>query len=268
MRPPSSWRFSDQVAIVTGGSSGIGRATCLALARVGASVVVVGKTSARVAQTVTDLERLGSECKVSGLVLDVRVEKDMNEMVHRTLERFGRVDIMVASAGIGRGTSSGRLLPYSVATMPTQEWHEVLDTNLKGVFLSNRAVLRTMIKQRKGSIINVSSARGGRFGSPYASAYCASKFGVVGLSESLAEEVRPFGIKVHVLLPDATHTPILGEGAAAQRFGRSMPPERIADLILHILLQPEDTVMVKPLIMPSDNLSWPIGFKAAGHFDV
>lgn len=243
-------RFKGQVAIITGGSSGIGRATCLSLAKEGADIVVVGRNAARVTEAIKEIERETNGAAALGLVLDVRKEQDMEEMARRTLDRFGRVDILIASAGIARGSSSKRVLPYPVAQMPTQEWDEVLDTNLKGVFLSNRAVLPSMIRQRKGSIINISSAHGGQHGYPYASAYCASKFGVVGFSESLAEEVKQFGIKVQVVLPGATETPILGKGDTAVGFGRSLPPVRIGEFIIYLLTLPSDTVLINPVIAP------------------
>jgi len=244
-----------QVAVVTGGSSGIGRATCLALARSGASVVVVGRTDSRVQEVVGQVRQLGAESCALGLALDVRQERDMEEMACQTLARFHRIDILIACAGIGKGDTE-RLLPYAVAAMPIGEWEEVVGTNLKGVFLSNRAVLPSMIRQRGGTIINISSARGGRFGSPYASAYCASKFGVIGLSESLAEEVREFGIKVHVVLPDVTDTPIWGKGPGPERFGKSLSPSCVADLIIYLLCQPDDVVVPNPLITSAENSFW------------
>jgi NAD(P)-dependent dehydrogenase (short-subunit alcohol dehydrogenase family) len=253
MAPPKTGRLIGQVAIVTGGSSGIGRATCMALVREGAFVVIVGKTRSRVTDTAAELEQVGGEDAALGLVFDVRCEKDMEEMTRQTVIRFGRVDILIACAGIGRGKSYGRLLPYPVAQMPAQEWDEVVDTNLKGVFLSNRAVLPAMISQRRGSIINISSARGGRYGTPYAAAYCASKFGVVGFSESLAEEVRPFGVKVQVLLPDAIDTPMLDEQGKGNIFGKTMQPAHVADFIVHLLSMPEDTVLLHSVITSFGN---------------
>jgi 3-oxoacyl-[acyl-carrier protein] reductase len=258
----SSSPIRGQVAIVTGGSSGIGRATCAALAREGAVVVVVGKTPTRVSDVVAEIERVGGEGAALGLTLDVRREEDMDEMARQTLAHFGSVDILIACAGIGRGQSSKRLLPYPVARMPTQEWDEVVDTNLKGVFLSNRAVLPFMIGQCWGSIINVSSARGGQYGYPYASAYCAAKFGVMGFSESLAEEVKQFGIKVHAVLPDVTATPMLGEAGATTSWGKPLPPARVADFIVYLLSLPEDTMCLKPVIAPLGSVyrqAWSMG---------
>jgi NAD(P)-dependent dehydrogenase (short-subunit alcohol dehydrogenase family) len=265
MVPLTPCHIQGQVAIVTGGSSGIGRASCLALARKGASVVVVGKTPSRVFDAVAEVERAAHENCVLGLVLDVRHEEEMEEMSRRTLARFGRIDVLVASAGVGRASSSrDRLMPPPVAQMSSGEWDEVIDTNLKGVFSSNRAVLPTMIRQRRGWIINVSSSPGGLYGSPYAAAYCASKFGVLGFSESLSEEVSQFGVKVQVLLPDATDTPMLEDGGDGTVFGKTIPPGRVGDFVVHLLSMPEGTVLVNPLIAPLGNQSRPARYAGGG----
>src|SRR5438874_11688427 len=100
--PPRTRRLAGQVAVVTGGSSGIGRATCLALAQEGANIVVVGKTAPRVFDAVAEVKSVGDENCVLGLVLDVRREEEMEQMSRETLAHFGRVDVLIASAGIGR----------------------------------------------------------------------------------------------------------------------------------------------------------------------
>jgi NAD(P)-dependent dehydrogenase (short-subunit alcohol dehydrogenase family) len=254
----ASGRFQGKIAIVTGGSSGIGRAICLLLAREGASVVVVGRDRTRVDQTVAEIARSSISQGVLGLQLDVGSEEDIEEMRRQTLERFGQIDILVASAGIMRATQTKRSLPYSVATMPVQEWDEVIGTNLRGVFLSNRAVLPTMLKQQRGWIVNIASSRGGLYGNPYASAYCASKFGVIGLSEALAEEVSASGIKVYVVLPDVVDTPILGT-VGKLRLGAALSPSRVADLVGSLLTLPDDMILVHPLVAPFLNPAWPRG---------
>jgi NAD(P)-dependent dehydrogenase (short-subunit alcohol dehydrogenase family) len=247
-------RFEGQVTIVTGGSSGIGRAACLALAAEGGSVVVVGRTARHVEETLEELERQGGAPAALGLTLDVSREQDMDEMVGRTLTRFGRVDNLVAGAGVGRSPNSTRLMPYPVAQLPTEEWDAVLDTNLKGTFLANRAVLPAMLKQRSGHIINISSARAGLHGYPFASAYSASKFGIIGLTEALAEEVRPYGLRVQALLPDITDTPLLHNTTLASRADALIPPSHVADLIVYMLALPRDAVLGNPIVaaLPPD----------------
>jgi NAD(P)-dependent dehydrogenase (short-subunit alcohol dehydrogenase family) len=242
-------RLEGQVAIVTGGSSGIGRAACLALAQEGARVAVVGRSVERTAETVALMRaRSGADAGTSlSLRLDVRREEDMAEMARRTLEAFGRIDILVASAGISLGTSSlaGRA---AVVDLPAAAWDEIMETNLKGMFLSNRAVLPAMAAQHRGEIVNVSSSLGTTAGWAYASAYCASKFGVMGLSEALAEEARPFGIRVQVLVPDAVDTPMLQRSHLA--IFTALTPEEVARLIVRMVCAPEDMTLVEPLIAP------------------
>lgn len=239
-------RLGGQVAIVTGGSGGIGRATCVALADEGATVVVVDVTEAGAREVSEALSTRAAAGSHLGLALDVRREADMGAMAETALERFGRVDILVAAAGILRPKG---MPPRLLAQMQPDEWDAVIDTNLRGVFLSNRAVLPAMIRQRAGQIVNVSSVQG-RQGRAYDSAYCASKFGVIGLTESLAEEVRADGIRVHVVLPDAVETSMWEQNGPIGRPPNLLPPSRVADFIVYLLTLPDDTVLVGPVIAP------------------
>jgi NAD(P)-dependent dehydrogenase (short-subunit alcohol dehydrogenase family) len=246
-----------KVAIVTGGNSGIGRATAIALFRTGADVVVVGRNDQRIKETLSTLHEEGKERTCGreplGLSLDVRKEADMNEMVLKTVNTYGRVDILVAAAGTGGSRATMRGVPYAVVQLPTDEWDEVIDTNLKGIFLSNRAVLPVMMKQGLGDIVNISSSRGATLGNPFAAAYSASKHGVMGLSEALAEEVRSYGIRVQVLLPDVTDTPMLHLKGNLAPYGL-LKPEMVANLIIYLLTLPDDTILDAPLMTPFANL--------------
>jgi NAD(P)-dependent dehydrogenase (short-subunit alcohol dehydrogenase family) len=247
---PRNGRLHGQVAIVTGGGSGIGRATCVAIAREGAHLVVVDIDQTHVRETLDEVESQGGRPEAAeralGLVLDVRQERDMEEMARQTITHFGRIDILIASAGILRPKGSS---PRLLVDMPTTDWEAVLDTNLKGVFLSNRTVLPTMISQRRGCIVNISSTSG-RVGRAYDSAYCASKFGVIGLSEALAEEVKRYNIRVQVVLPHAVDTPLWEQNGPIPRPPDSLPAARVADFIIYLLTLPDDTVLVNPVIAP------------------
>lgn len=238
--------LSGHVAIVTGGTVGIGYDTCRALARAGAHVVAVGRNGEKLKSLVAEIEQLTTESKALGLPLDVREERDMEEMARRTLDTFGRIDSLIASAGILRA-GEGRITKFQQMTI--EEWDDVLDTNLKGVFLSNRAVLPAMINQRSGDIINLSSTSG-RKGYAYDSAYCASKFGVIGLSEALAEEVRNYGVRVQVVLPGAIDTGMWDQNGPLPPPAAILPVERVADLIINLLSLPEDTILAGPVIEP------------------
>ena len=236
-----------RVGVVTGGSSGIGRATCLALAEDGASVVVVGRSPDRVRQTVNAVNRIAGSTNAIGLTLDVCREADMQRMAAETLEMFGRIDVLVASAGTLRGTAP---LPRRLMEVSASTWDEITDTNLKGVFLSNRAVLPTMIRQRGGTIVNLSSTSG-LTGLAFDSAYCASKFGVIGLSETVAAEVRQFGIRVHVLLSGPVATPMWQQNGPIPYFGAVIPPERIADAIRYVVSLAGDVQLGRAIVTPA-----------------
>ncbi len=235
-----------QVAIVTGASSGIGRATCIALARAGAQIVAVGRDEARLAAT-ADLVREVGRTPAVVLALDVRSEADMQRMSACTLERFGRIDVLVHAAGILRAPGATLRM---LAQLATPEWDEVVDINLRGTYLANRAVLPAMLAARRGDIVNLSS-RSGRVGIAFDAPYCASKFGVVGLSEAIADEVRPFGVRVQVLAPGKFDTEVLQQTGPLPQPADIPPPERVADAIVWMLSMPPDTRLLNPAIEPT-----------------
>jgi NAD(P)-dependent dehydrogenase (short-subunit alcohol dehydrogenase family) len=245
--PENSGRLNGKVVIVTGGTGGLGLAVCRRAAQEGASVVVADVDKGRIDQALASLAPPHPPAAGHlGFVLDVRRETDNQELARATLERFGRIDALVACAGIlrMRGTS-----PKPLVQTTTEEWDEILDINLRGVFLSNRAVLPTMIEQRVGTILNISSVSGLK-GRAHDGPYCASKFGIIGLSQSIADEVRNYGVKVQAIMPDAIDTPLWDQNYPVPRPGDALPPERVADLIVFMLMQPEDTVLVGPVIAP------------------
>jgi NAD(P)-dependent dehydrogenase (short-subunit alcohol dehydrogenase family) len=246
-----------KVAIVTGGSSGVGRATCIALAREGFHITVVGTSSERINETLNVLNSSTTDksdlCHL-GLRLDVTKEADMQEMVSKAMERFGRIDLLVASAGIGKSSRSDRIIPHSTASLPLEEWNELLDVNLTGVFLSNRAVLPVMMAQKIGHIINVGSSNGLR-GRAYIPAYAASKFGVTGFTESLAEEVCTYGIRVQVLFLHLVATGLLAAAGQSRRSEPVMSPQSVAASIVYLVQQPLDAVVVHPHLIPF-GVSW------------
>ncbi|HSO23512.1 MAG TPA: SDR family oxidoreductase [Chondromyces sp.] len=248
----SEMGIAGKVAVVTGGSSGIGRAVAVALVERGVRVVVVGLTQARVSAVAGALRaRSADPGDVLPLTLDVRSESDMEQMAHSVLSRFGRIDLLVAAAGVARRPGSQRLVPYPAAQLPIDEWDAILDTNLRGTFLADRAVLPTMQARGSGTIVNVSSSPGGYRGQAFAAPYCASKFGVRGLTQSLAEEVRRLGIKVHCILPDAIDTPLLDRSTLAARLGTPLAPERVAELVVSLWTEPQDSQNVEPVLLPA-----------------
>lgn len=245
----------NRVAIVTGGSSGIGLAVSTALAESGYRLCIVGRNRQYIENALAQFESLsapGAGPPHIGLSLDVSNEADMREMAEQTLRRFGRIDLLVASAGIGKKTGSERVMPYSTAMLPVDEWEAVIGVNLTGAFLSNRAVIATMTSQRSGHIINVCSSTTphGLRGTPYAPAYSASKYGMVGLTEALAAEVGPFGIRVQAVFPGPVATPLVDNTLLARPFGGAIEADSFASTVMSLVRQEEDATVVHPHILP------------------
>lgn len=227
--------------VITGACGGIGTACAGLLAGQGARLTLVDRS----ADGLTALERSLGSADFQTLTLDVTNERDMQRMAEAAVERFGRIDVLISAAGILRASAQ----PSPVVDTTFAEWRSIIDINLTGTFLSNRAVLPTMLKGG-GDIINISSTSG-RQGRAFDAAYCASKFGVVGFSESLAEEVGRLGIRVQTLLPDAVDTPIWAQsGSAALKPQAMLPPERVAQFIHYLITLPRDTYLLNPMIYP------------------
>ncbi len=189
----------DRVAIVTGGGRGIGRAIAHALAAAGARVTIAARTVAEIKEVAREIRTANGE--VLALPADVTRPADAAAIVAQTLDRFGRLNVLINNAGV---PGPADLLP----DISEQAWDETLRVNLTGPFLCLRAALPTMMAQRAGNIINVSSGAGlkrprdGVRSLPYA----VSKFGLEGLTDALAVQMRPYGINVNSLLPGPTRT--------------------------------------------------------------
>ncbi len=239
--------LADKSVIVTGAVSGIGRACVELLAGEGANVVLVDLRQEAVEQTVQALVEGGANPdKLLGIAASIASEPDMAAMAESTVEKFSRIDGLIACAGILR---VGEKLS-TIADTSLEEWSRIIDTNLTGTFLSNRAVLPAMMSQREGDIVNISSTSGLK-GRPFDGPYSASKFGIVGLSESLAEELTRYGVRVQTVLPDAVSTPLWDQnGPAALKPTQTLPPERVAEFICYLLGLPRDTYLMNPVIAP------------------
>lgn len=213
----------DTIVLITGGGTGIGRAAALRFATDGAMVVVCGRNLDTLGETCTQALQGGG--RVEPYCADVTDSRAVTEMVEQITNRFGMIDILVNNAG--------QALAKPVLDTTEAEWKSILEVNLLGTVNCCRAVLPSMIAAREGVIINISSVLGKKAIGSMA-AYCASKFAVMGFTQSLAEETKDLGIRVHALCPGATDTPlhrgIVGDEVAA----RAMPPDRVAELILAI----------------------------------
>jgi 3-oxoacyl-[acyl-carrier protein] reductase len=214
-----------RVAVVTGAGRGVGRAASLELARRGAHVALVARTESELQEVAHEIEALGRRSLV--VVADVANESQVARMAERILAEFGTADILVNNAGIA---SRG-----SVESLTLEQWNRTLSINLTGVFLCCRAFIQPMKRQGRGHIVNVSSGAGRR-GHLERAAYCATKFGVIGFSESLAEELTPLGIKVSSLVLGPVDTTFNGRLAHEMNPDmKLLQPEEAAEAILNLV---------------------------------
>ncbi len=232
--------LAGKVVIVTGASSGIGRETALHFARDKAKVVLTARRHQRLSTLENEIQGLGAE--VLSLPTDVAQQNQVQAMFEHVLERFGRVNILVNNAGSG--------LFASVEETGPEDLEEILRVNLFGAFYGIRAVLPIMRKQGSGHIINISSIIGKR-GVPLYGAYCASKFALLGLSESLRMELRNSGIAVSVVCPVGTATEFFdtAKDPRGRKLGPKPPiqtPTHVARAIVRCAKSPRPEVIVYP----------------------
>jgi len=218
--------LSEQIAIVTGASRGIGRATAIALATTGVKVVVnYAQSSGAAEEVVTEIEKNGGNA--IALKADVSKTEEVDSLIEQTLKTFGRIDILVNNAGITRDTLLLR--------MKLEDWQAVIDLNLTGVFLCTKAASKVMLKQKSGRVINITSVAG-LMGNPGQANYSAAKAGVIGFSKTVAKELAVRGITVNAVAPGFIVTDMTNDLKADEilkyiplaRYGQ---PEEVAGMI-------------------------------------
>ena len=217
-------KLAHQTALITGAGSGLGAAIARALASEGAWCVLAGRRP-------EPLERIRLEIGASARAIptDVRDEAQIEALVAQTVAEFGGVDILVNNAGVFHETP--------LAETTTALWDETLAVNLRGAFLLCRAAWPHMQKRGRGQIVNVSSVAGVQ-GYAAEAAYCASKFGLNGLTAALALEGKPHNIRVSAVCPGAVDTPLWEGRAASEVVQRMMQPEPIAELVRWLVTSP------------------------------
>ena len=224
-------KLENKVALITGASSGIGRAAARALAAEGARVALTARRRERLEEVSADVKKLGSEAVyVAG---DAREEQTAKDIVARAVKAFGRIDILIANAGMAHYRN---LVDTSVA-----EYDEMMDINMKGTWLITRHTVPVMLKQREGQILLVSSMAG-VYGFAGEATYCATKFAQVGFAQGLDKELRPHGIKVGTINPGGVKTEFaLGKGRTDEMVEKSgwLEPEDVAQAILFACTQPK-----------------------------
>lgn len=247
-------RLEGKVALITGGTSGIGRATAVLFAREGANVAITGRDETRGAEVVAEIEAVGGE----GIFerADVRSADECARSVARTVEAFGRLDVLFNNAGV--------YVANDVLGCDEDEWDLQVDTSLKGAYLMSRAALPHMIAQGAGSIVHCSSGWG-LVGGAKGAAYCAAKGGMVLLTKSMAIDHGPQGVRVNAVCPGDTETPMEHEDARNQGMtwdeylafateGRPIPrmgqPDEVARAVLY--LASDESSFVTGVALPVD----------------
>lgn len=231
--------INNKVAIVTGGTKGIGLAIAESLVKAGASVFVCSRTYSDVEQAVEKLSAFG---EAAGKLCDVRVESEVEAVLKSCEKRFGGVDILINNAGMG-------VFGKTVEEISPDEFRETLETNLFGVFYASHHAI-PMIKQRGGGyIINISSLAG-QNAHPKMAAYNASKFGLNGFSEALMQEVRHDGIKVSYICPGSVNTYFGGDEPTDAKAWQ-LQPEDIAQVVTDLLAMDPRALPSKVEIRPS-----------------
>ena len=210
--------LAGRVALVTGGTRGIGLAIARLLADDGASVVVSGRDPGRLESAAKELEALGASALA--VAADAGKREDADRLVEATRERFGRIDVLVNNAGITRD--------QLLVRMKDDDWDQVMETNLRGVFLMTRAVGKVMMRQKSGRMINISSTAGA-MGNPGQVNYSAAKAGVIGLSKAAARELAHWNILVNAVAPGLIETDMTATISAEAREGlmQQVPLKRI-----------------------------------------
>jgi 3-oxoacyl-[acyl-carrier protein] reductase len=212
-----------KVAIVTGAGRGIGKAVAIALANEGVNVGLLARTEADLKNVAKEVEAKG--VKAAFAAIDITSQEDVEQAVKKITDEIGTADILINNAGIGKFEK--------LVDMDPQEWKRIIDVNLMGPYYVTRAVLPQLLEKNGGDIINISSTNGLN-GAATSSAYSASKFGLIGLTESLAQEVRRNNIRVTALTPStvATELAIQTNLIAENNEEKYMQPEDIAELIV------------------------------------
>ncbi len=251
-------KLDGKVALITGGSSGIGSATAALLAKEGAAVVLTGRNKERGDQVAQAINDAGG--KAMFIRSDVCVADDCRQAVEQTLERFGRIDVLFNNAGVYH--------PRTVPECTEQEWDETIDSSLKGAFLMSKYALPSMIERGSGSIIHNSSGWG-IVGGDRAAAYCAAKGGLVIMAKAMAIDHGPDGIRVNCVCPGDVVTPMMSDdaenrgismedylaGASDRPLGRVGTAEEIARAVLFLACDDSSFVTGEALVVDGGGIA-------------
>ncbi|WP_027127073.1 SDR family oxidoreductase [Gelidibacter mesophilus] len=237
--------LKDKVALITGGSKGIGYGVALSLLNEGVNVAITSRSEASAKEAATELTKKSkSSAKAIGVMADVRKYESQQDAVKQVLSKFGQLDIVVANAGLGHFASIEDLTP--------EQWQETIDTNLSGVFYTIKSSLEAL-KKSKGYFISISSLAGTNFFAG-GSAYNASKFGVTGFTQSVMLDLRQHNIKVSTIMPGSVSTHFNGN-EPDDKDAWKIQSEDIGELVIDLVKMNERTlpskIEVRPTMPPS-----------------
>ena len=239
MNPQSLPALKNKVAVITGGGRGIGGAIAIRLAHLGAAVIVSGRSLRPLQQTATSIRSAGGIAEPIGC--DVTQWQSVRNLAEEAKRKFGRVDILVNNAGIGGFTSP-------LHELDVNNWDEILNTNLRGVFYCIKAFAPLLIAAGRGDIVNISSLAG-KNALPNGAAYSASKWGLNGLSYSVAEELRKYNVRVSVVCPGSTNTDLSPH--EGKDLSKMLQPEDVAECVALIVTQAERAFTSEILLRPT-----------------
>jgi len=231
------------VAIVTGGAGGLGAAICRVLTREGARTVVADLREENACCLASELG-----CNATGIRLDVSDEVSVREAIERVIDRYGGIDVLVNNAGID--------VTLPIEELAVEDFDRVAAVNLRGPFLMARGVFSPMRAQGQGAIVNIVSTAAKRAWAE-ASAYHASKWGLLGLSHALHVEGRAYGIKVTAVIAGGMRTPFLTDRFPGIDGGTLQDPANVAETVRFVLEQPAETVVPEITVIPMRETSWP-----------
>lgn len=238
--------LNGRVALITGGARGLGEALCRSLGEAGARVVSVDVLETQARAGADKLMAQGIEAAAFGA--DIADRTQVERVLQQVLERFGRLDIVVNNAGVDR--------TVSVEEMAIADWERIIAVNLTAPFIVSKLALPIMRQQGSGHIVNIVSTAAKRCWAN-ASAYHASKYGLLGLSHAMHVEARPHNIKVTAVISGGLRTPFLLERFPDIDLNLLQDPKNVADTVRYVLTQPGDCVIPEIMVLPMRETSWP-----------
>ena len=230
--------LAGKVSIVTGASRGIGKAISILLAQSGSRVVLAARSEPELKSVRDEINSQNGEALV--VPTDLTRDEEMERLVEQTIKEWGSVDVLINNAGLGK------VAP--VVKAKVSDWDETFQVNLRAPMILSKLVLPKMMERGEGSIINISSVSG-KSGQANGSAYSASKFGLMGFTQSLYDEVREYGIRVAAICPGFVDTPLIPQMRRMDR-SKMIRPEDIAQTVLFVLMSPPTACPVEITVRP------------------